>query len=95
MRSHMRAFVVSLVLALALSAGIVTVAAAGHVSVLSALPGAAALTHAAGSGGGADRTHPANHGGAVSKAAHTCPRGAHAVHGKCVRAVAKSSDGKK
>jgi hypothetical protein len=40
-------------------------------------------------------TRPMNHGFFVSKAAHTCEHGSHAVHGKCVRVVAQSSMGKR
>src|SRR5690242_14455283 len=32
--------------------------------------------------------HPANHGADVSSAAHSCPKGPHGEHGKCVSAVA-------
>jgi cytoskeletal protein RodZ len=32
--------------------------------------------------------HPANHGADVSSAAHSCPKGPHGAHGKCVSAVA-------
>jgi hypothetical protein len=82
----------SLVLVLTLSLSIVTGVAAARGATL---PFAVAITHLAGSGsGGASGTHSANHGAAVSKAAHTCAHGSHAVHGKCVRAVAKSAAGK-
>jgi hypothetical protein len=90
-----RAFV-SLILALTLSVSIVTGAAVarGNGARGSVLPRSVAVTHLARSGSGSG-SHPANHGSVVSKAAHTCPHGAHGVHGKCVRAVAKSSAGKK
>jgi hypothetical protein len=106
MRMHKRA-VVALILALVLSAGIVTVvAAAGPASVLHL---AAVATHPGGSSHSGSGSHPGtgthqagsdsgdsgpgtnsdDHGDAVAKAAHTCPHGAHAVHGKCVREVAQ------
>jgi hypothetical protein len=85
-----RAFV-SLILALVLGVSIVTGVAVARGAVQ---PQSATVTHLAGSGSGSS-SHPVNHGSFVSKAAHTCPHGAHGVHGKCVRKVAKSSAGKK
>jgi hypothetical protein len=81
----------ALILVLTLSLSVVTGVALARGATL---PLPTALTHLAGGGGGSG-THPANHGAAVSKAAHTCAHGAHAVHGKCVRSVAKSAAGKK
>jgi hypothetical protein len=81
---------VSLALALFLAAGVATAAAAAGVSLLP--QHTAATQHAA--SGAASGSHPTNHGSFVSKAAHNCGHGAHAVHGKCVRAVARSSAGK-
>jgi hypothetical protein len=106
MRMHKRAVVISLVLALILSVGIVTVVAAvGPASVLHL---AAVVTHQGGStnggsnhsaggssGSSGSATNSDGHGDAVSHAAHTCPHGAHGVHGECVSAVATSTVGKK
>jgi hypothetical protein len=45
-------------------------------------------------GSSASGSHPTNHGLFVSRAAHDCGHGTSDVHGDCVSAVAKSSQGK-
>ena len=107
MKKHIAALAA---LTLAVSVGASIAAAAGSRAGTPAPPQSAVMQRAGDTGdstditgagdtadtsdGDAAATHRMNHGFFVSKAAHTCAHGSHAVHGNCVRVVAQSSMGK-
>ena len=99
MKKHIAALAA---LTLAVSVGASIAAAAGSRAGTPAPQQSAVLQRAGDTGDSTDTTgagdtaatHRMNHGFFVSKAAHTCAHGSHAVHGNCVRVVAQSSMGK-